>query len=219
MMPRLLLLTDRSQLPLGRALARTITECVAAGATHVVVRELDEPAEARAALVDVVREAGGVPIAAHGPVGSCNAALLQLSAVPALHSVTRTPRYMSERGSPSLLVTPERASEAPAAGGSYKLLGASCHTPAEVHEAAARGADFATLSPFAATLSKPGYGPPVDPRAYAGLPIPTYALGGITPGNAAEALDHGAHGVAVMGAVMRAPDPAGVVRQLLEVLG
>lgn len=191
-LPRLLLLTDRSQLRLGRSLVRTIAECVAAGATHVVVRELDEPPAGRTALVAAVLAAGGTPIAAHGPVGTCNAALLPLRALPALHSVARTPRY--------------------------KLLGASCHSAAEVHRAAQAGADFATLSPFAPTPSKPGYGPPVPRTEYAGLPIPTYALGGITPANAAEALAAGADGVAVMGAVMRAEAPGAVVRQLLEVL-
>lgn len=42
------------------------------------------------------------------------------------------------------------------------------------------------------------------------------ALGGITVANAAAARNAGAHGVAVMGAVMRAPDPAAVVAALLQ---
>ncbi len=76
-----------------------------------------------------------------------------------------------------------------------------------------------TLSPFAASLSKPGYGPPVDRDAYAGHAIPVLALGGVAPGNAAQARAAGAHGVAVMGAVMRAASPAAVVRRLLEEVG
>jgi thiamine-phosphate pyrophosphorylase len=51
---------------------------------------------------------------------------------------------------------------------------------------------------------------------FAGHAIPVYALGGIAPGNAAAARAAGAYGVAVMGAVMRAPDPAGVVAALLQ---
>ena len=55
--------------------------------------------------------------------------------------------------------------------------------------------------------------------AYAGHPIPVYALGGIEPDSAATAVGTGAYGVAVMGAVMRAADPAAVVRDLLGALG
>jgi thiamine-phosphate pyrophosphorylase len=84
--------------------------------------------------------------------------------------------------------------------------------------AAAEGAAYATLSPYAATPSKPGYGPPLPTTAFAGHPIPVFALGGITPANVAEARAAGAYGVAVMGAVMRADEPAAVVRSLLEAL-
>ena len=49
-LPRLLLLTDRGQLPLGRSLLATLRECVLAGATTVIVRELDLPGPQRSAL-------------------------------------------------------------------------------------------------------------------------------------------------------------------------
>ncbi|GAA0970329.1 Thiamine-phosphate synthase [Nocardioides aquaticus] len=45
--------------------------------------------------------------------------------------------------------------------------------------------------------------------------VPVYALGGIDATNAADFRTAGADGVAVMGAVMRADDPAAVVEQLL----
>ena len=51
MIPRLVLLTDRSQLALGRGLIRTVAECVDAGLSAVVVREHDLAPAARAALV------------------------------------------------------------------------------------------------------------------------------------------------------------------------
>ena len=75
---------------------------------------------------------------------------------------------------------------------------------------------WVTLSPYAASASKPGYRPLLSADAFAGHALPVLALGGITPGNAAEARAAGAHGVAVMGAVMRAPDPAAVVARLRE---
>ena len=51
-LPRLMLLTDRSQLRLGRGLAGTVEECVAAGLRRVVVREHDLERAAWTALVD-----------------------------------------------------------------------------------------------------------------------------------------------------------------------
>jgi thiamine-phosphate pyrophosphorylase len=98
-------------------------------------------------------------------------------------------------------------------------LGRSCHSREEVRRAAEEGATYATLSPYAVSWSKPGYGPPLPAEAFAGHPIPVLALGGIDPGNAAEAREAGAHGVAVMGAVMRADDPAATVHDLLEAIG
>lgn len=105
---------------------------------------------------------------------------------------------------------------APAAG----WFGRSCHDLAEVRRAAREGAAYVTLSPYAATASKPGYGPPVDRGDYAAdHGVPVLALGGIGLHNAGEARAAGAHGVAVMGCVMRAPDPAAVIAGLLDEVG
>ena len=201
-LPRLLVLTDRSQLRLGRGLLPTLAECAEAGLTHVVLRELDEPAEQRARLASAATELGLVVIAAHGPLPG--AAGVQFAATGG-----NTVSARVAAGCSTLLpdVTPCYPS------------GRSCHSPAEVARAAEEGFDYAMLSPYALTESKPGYGPPLGPGAFADLPLPTYALGGITPGNAAEAVAAGAHGVAVMGAVMRAEEPAEVVRDLLTAVG
>jgi len=94
--------------------------------------------------------------------------------------------------------------------------GRSCHSADAVDRAAADGAWYVTLSPFSETASKPGYGPPLDRSVFANRSgVAVFALGGITPANAPSAIEAGAHGVAVMGAVMRAADPAGVVAALL----
>jgi thiamine monophosphate synthase len=199
---RLLLLTDRSQLHLGRSLRRTLLECVEAGATHIVIRELDEEPAAREALAAALVAAGATVIAAHSPLPSasgvhlpaCNAQFSELPPPSGTAEVSRTARYT--------------------------LFGRSCHSAAEVRAAAAEGAAYATLSPYALTASKPGYGPALPPEEYAAAAaaLPVYALGGITPGNAADAIAAGAHGVAVMGEVMRADDPAAVVAALLGAL-
>ena len=201
-LPRLLVLTDRSQLRLGRGLLPTLAECAGAGLTHVVLRELDEPAEQRAQLAEQLAALGLNVIAAHTPLPAAVGVQLPASASCNTSFV-------------GLLAPSERPDSR---CNSVLHLGRSCHSPAEVARAAEEGFDYAMLSPYALTESKPGYGPPLGPAAFADLPLPTYALGGITPANAAEAVEAGAHGVAVMGAVMRAEEPAEVVRDLLAAL-
>lgn len=101
------------------------------------------------------------------------------------------------------------------------LLGVSAHGEADIRAAIAAGADYVTLSPIFETLSKPGYGPDLGLAAIARvarLGLPIIALGGITAMRAAPCLEAGAAGIAVMGEVMRADDPAAVVRLYREVL-
>jgi thiamine-phosphate pyrophosphorylase len=101
------------------------------------------------------------------------------------------------------------------------VVGQSCHSVADLLAARDEGVDYATYSPMWETPSKPGYGPPLG---FAGLRagcaavpgLPVYALGGIVPGRIAPCRDAGAAGVAVMGGIMWAVDPAKVVRTILE---
>jgi thiamine-phosphate pyrophosphorylase len=104
------------------------------------------------------------------------------------------------------------------------FAGRSCHSIEELETAGDEGFDYATLSPVFPTPSKPGYGPALGVeglrRGAAAVPgLPVVALGGVTAGNAAACVDAGAAGVAVMGAVMAAPDPYAVVREILVALG
>lgn len=183
-LPRLLLLTDRTQLPAGVGLPAQIARCVGAGATHVVLRELDLPPSERAALVEELGAVGAIVLSARERV----------IGAAGLHQSSQARGLV--RG----------------------LVGRSCHTRDEVEIAAADGCSYATLGPFAASASKPGYGPALGALAYADLPLPTYALGGVTPKHCRVALEAGAHGVAVMGAVMRSTNPGLVVRDLLRAL-
>ena len=202
MSERLLLLSDRTQLPPGRTLLETLDACVAAGASTIVLRELDLPTPARASLAERVAARGVRVIAAHfclpGTIG------VHLPAADSNHRGAGA--HGSSPGACAQAMTP-------------RYVGASCHSATEVHAVARQGVDYATLSPFASTVSKPGYGPPLPRSEYhaaASAGIPVYALGGITPANAADALAAGAGGIAVMGEVMRADDPGAVVRRLLE---
>lgn len=181
-LPRLLLLTDRIQLPRGVTLSAQIAACVEAGATHVVLRELDLPPSQRAILVKELATTGAIVLCAHERV---------IGAM-GLH-------------------------QSSAARGAVRgFNGRSCHTRDEVRIAAADGCAYVTLGPFAATESKPGYGPALAPATYADLPLPAYALGGVTPANALAARTAGAYGVAVMGAVMRSTTPGAVIEDLVR---
>ena len=95
-------------------------------------------------------------------------------------------------------------------------VGRSCHNDKDLSRASAEGCQWATLSPIYPSRSKPGYGPPLGPAALAGAPLPTWALGGVDAGNAAECLESGAAGVAVLGAVLRSPDPAAAFARIQE---
>jgi thiamine-phosphate pyrophosphorylase len=102
------------------------------------------------------------------------------------------------------------------------IIGVSAHSVADVAAAAAAGADYVTLSPIFLTDSKPGYGPALGTaalRAAAAHGIPLLALAGVTAATAGACLAAGASGIAAMGEVMRAEDPARVVRGLVEACG
>jgi 8-oxo-dGTP diphosphatase len=80
------------------------------------------------------------------------------------------------------------------------LCGASCHNRAELLHAAELQLDFVVLSPVKRTLSHPdvpALGWPAFAEMAAGLPLPVYALGGMTTDDLAAAWEHGAHGIAM----------------------
>jgi len=106
--------------------------------------------------------------------------------------------------------------------GDDALIGVSAHSPAEAQTAAAAGADYATLSPIFPTGSKPGYGPALGlaelSRVARAVAMPLVALAGIDAGNARGCIEAGAAGIAVMGGVMRAADPAAATAALVAAL-
>ncbi len=108
--------------------------------------------------------------------------------------------------------------------GEDMLIGASTHSPAEVREVEAEGADFITLGPIYTTPSKAKYGPPIGlsplEEASRDARVPIFAIGGIGRGQVAEVLSHGASGVALISGILAAEDVAGATRGILaEVAG
>ena len=90
--------------------------------------------------------------------------------------------------------------------GAVPLVGASAHSAAEIAEAAALGADYATLSPIFATTCKPG-AVPLGIAALAAVcqksPIPIFALGGIGMDKLDACIEAGAAGCCMMSELMQ----------------
>lgn len=187
-LPRLLVLTDRHQTT--RPLVDVVRAAVNGGARAVVLREKDLPRAARAHLADQLR-----------PILTEAGALLVVASDP---TIPADGLHLAAHDHLPIPWPP--------------LVGRSCHSPAGLHAAADEGCDWATLSPIFPSPSKPGYGPALGTTALAGAPLSVYALGGVDAERAAACVAAGAAGVAVMGAVMRATDPAKVVANLLRAL-
>ena len=188
---RLILFTDRGQAV--RPLVDVVGAAVEGGARLVVLREKDLPDGRRVGLARQLRElvasAGGRVLCAGRRPGPDGQHLAAADLFP----------------------------DARPDG----LVGRSCHDDGELVRAADEGADYATLSPVFPTSSKPGYGPALGAGVFARpAPLPVYALGGVnTPERAYACVAAGAAGVAVMGAVMRAADPASLVADLVSAVG
>jgi thiamine-phosphate pyrophosphorylase len=110
--------------------------------------------------------------------------------------------------------------------GPARIIGASSELGDDTRVHRREGADYVGIGPIFATSSKPDAGPVVGlqglARAVRETDLPLIAIGGITAENLAEVLATGVHGVAVLGAVCLADDPAAVVarmRALVEARG
>jgi len=83
------------------------------------------------------------------------------------------------------------------------MFSASCHCLEQLHMAAALRADYVLLSPVAATGSHPEQSPMGWERFTAlisAVPVPIYALGGMTVADIPKALAQGAAGIAAISA-------------------
>lgn len=182
-----LVLTDRRQARTG--LVQVVSAAVGGGARLVVLREKDLPRDERLALADALR-------AVLAPAGG---RLIVAGPDPlggdAVHLASADP--YTETG----------------------LVGRSCHNGEDLMRLSTE--DYVTLSPVFPSPSKPGYGPPLGlaglARLCARTRVKVFALGGVTTADhAAACVATGADGVAVMGAVMRSPDPTATVAALLS---
>jgi thiamine-phosphate pyrophosphorylase len=102
--------------------------------------------------------------------------------------------------------------------GSGKIIGQSTTNAEELAKALSAAVDYIGVGPFFATPTKPGK-PPLSPDYVAQVrqevTIPWFAIGGIDLENLDQVMAQGATRVAVVRALMTAPDPKEAARILL----
>src|SRR5215469_1423357 len=198
--PPLLVISDRRQAL--RPLEELADAIFAGGCRWFSLREKDLPAAERCALLGrlvVVGRRWGAKIMVHDDLEAAATAGVDGVHLPSGGNVAAARARLPDR-----------------------LIGASAHSADEAAALLSSGADYVTLSPVFPSASKPGYGPAIGldglAKAVARVPGPMIALGGISAENAERCLVAGAHGVAVMGEVMRATDPQAAIETILAAI-
>jgi thiamine-phosphate pyrophosphorylase len=196
--PPLLLVTDRHQARLP--LPDVVAQALAAGCRWVSLREKDLSLEEQIGLARTLLRLArqhGARLSVHG-----EAALAKACGADGVHLPSGSDPALSR----ALL-------------GPHMLLGVSIHTVTEAEAIDPDAVDYAIAGPAYETASKPGYGPEIGRKGLAEIAgaarVPVLAIGGINAARVAEVLAAGARGVAVMGGVMRAPDPGQAMKALL----
>jgi thiamine-phosphate pyrophosphorylase len=199
--PALLLVTDRAQA--RRALGEIVAAALAAGCRWVSLREKDLPEDEQVPLFRTLlplTRRHGARLMLHG-----EATLAKLAGADGVH-----------------LPAGSDAAAARALLGPGKLIGVSIHSASEAEAIDPQAADYALAGPAFETPSKPGYGPEIGRKGLAEIArasrVPVLAIGGINTARVGEVIAAGCAGVAVMGGVMRAPDPALEVGALIATL-
>jgi len=199
--PALLLVTDRRQA--RRPLQDIVAGALAAGCRWVSLREKDLPPDDQILLARSLlplTRAKGAKLMLHG-----EAMLAKDAGTDGVH-----------------LPSGSDLATARALIGSDKILGVSIHTVTEAEAIDPALVDYVLAGPAFETASKPGYGPEIGRKGLAEIAhaarVPVLAIGGINAARLGELVAAGAAGVAVMGGVMRATDPAREVAALIATL-
>jgi thiamine-phosphate pyrophosphorylase len=102
------------------------------------------------------------------------------------------------------------------------LLGGTARNPEQARKLVAAGADYLGVGPVYRTTTKTGLPDPMGPAGIAAVTdaveVPVIAISGVTCERVGELLGAGAWGVAVVGAISGAADPAAATRRFLEEL-
>ncbi|HDT14391.1 MAG TPA: thiamine phosphate synthase [Candidatus Aminicenantes bacterium] len=103
------------------------------------------------------------------------------------------------------------------------IIGVSVNTPEEARRAEEEGADYVGAGPAYSTATKetplPVLGPAGVGRVRRAVRLPVVAIGGISVASAAEMASAGADGVAVVSAILGAPDARAAASELRKAFG
>lgn len=200
---RLLLVTDRTQAG-DRSLPSLIRQAVGAGLPAVQLRERDLSTRELLPLAHEIRSitaSYAVPLIVNDRVDLLMA--LNFDGVH-LRSDSLSPIPVRQ------LIGPRR------------LIGISTHSVEDVRRANQDGADYVVFGPIFETPSKRPFGPPLGLHLLADVcrrsSIPVLAIGGITCERVRDVRRAGAHGVAVIAALLSRDDIGEAVREFKHAL-
>lgn len=105
--------------------------------------------------------------------------------------------------------------------GKEKILGVSATNLEEAIQAERDGADYIGAGPVFATPTKPDAAPPIGLEGLAEIcrrvSIPVVAIGSVNAENAAAVLEAGADGLAIISAIVGAPDVQAASRRIRDI--
>lgn len=200
---RLILVTDRHHTQ-GRPLVPLLDRAVEAGLQAIQLRERDLPTTELLSLAQAIQDVNtprSVPLLINDRVDLMLA--LNLDGVH-LRSNSLPTHVVRE------LIGPRR------------LIGVSTHSAEDVQRANQNGADYVVFGPIFDTPSKRSFGPPLGLARLTEVcrrsSIPVFAIGGITCERVGDVRRAGAHGIAVIGALLTRDDIGEAVKDFTRAL-
>ena len=189
----LYLITDRHQLPAGQTLPAVIEAALQGGVQAVQLREKDLSVDE---LLPLARELRSLTC-------QYGARLLINDNIDVALAVGADGVHLGGHSQATEVVRSRI--------GRKMLIGVSTHNNGEIQTACDQGADFVTFGPVYATPSKAVYGAPQGLPALAeackNSTLPVFALGGITSARADAVRAAGAHGIALISAIIASSSP------------
>jgi thiamine-phosphate pyrophosphorylase len=199
----LYLVTDRD-LAKGRAIVDVVRAAVAGGVTVVQLREKTAPTRFFIEQAEAVR----------GFLKNTDVAMIINDRVDVALAVGADGVHLGQTDMPLAM--------ARAILGPDRIIGISVESVDDALQAAANGADYLGVSPVFATPTKTDTAVPLGldglARIRQAVDLPLVGIGGISAANAANVIQAGADGLAVVSAIVGAEDPEAAARNLVRAI-